>query len=381
MMLNNCSQSAIANSSYMPAKRTIYSKPYTSGLTFFYISIIVTCLVAYGLIILTVYFNRRLRTICNFFIISLGVADVMIVTMVIPVNISLLLGTFHFYSAAHCQFLATVNLMSISTVSLNLCTVSMERYFAIAYPFKYEAFTTTKTTGAVIGGIWLYALIAALLPAMGWRSQSITVEGNICRADNLESYTLFMTIGSFFIPAIIMVVSNFIVYRIATNQAKRVFRIVPVVGPPADLLRKNFRAAKRISLIVGAYLICWVPHMVVLVIGLKIGPRNVPLVVYPITLSMQYSCSAVNPCLFCFTNRELRKTLKKLIKAALGRKPERVYSAASDNGMAMTRRRSTLGGISQATEISNSSRGKDYLREEGTSDRGTEGLRDRKSVV
>ena len=306
---------------------------------------------------LTVYLNRRLRTICNFFIVSLGLADAMIVTMVMPVSIGVLLGTFHFQSIAHCRFITTINLLSISAVALNLCTVSMERFFAIAYPFKYEAFTTTKTTAGVIGSVWLYSLLAALLPEMGWRSQPIKLQGKIgCFNDSQESYTLFMTIGSFFIPAVIMVVSNMIVYRIATNQARRVFRVVPVVGPRADLLRKNFRAAKRISLIVGAYLVCWVPQMVVLVIGLRIGARNVPLTVYPVTLSLQYSCSAVNPCLFCFTNRELRKTLKKLVKAGLGRRPETTNSAASDAGMAMQRRRSTVGGTSQTTEISNGSR-------------------------
>ena len=354
-MSKNSTYSSVANSSDLVNKQTAYVNPYAGGLTFFYASIIITSLIAYGFIILTVYFNRRLRTICNYFIVSLGVADAMIVTMVMPVNISLLQGTFRFHSAAHCRFIATVNLISVSAVSLNLCAVSMERYFAIAHPFKYEAFTTTKTTAAVLGGVWLYSVVAALLPTLGWRSQPISVHGKVCLADNQESYTLFLTIGSFFIPAVIMCSSNFIVYRIATNQAKRVFRIVPTVGPRADLLRKNFRAAKRISLIVGAYLICWVPHMVVLVIGLKIGPRNVPLAVYPITLSLQYSCSAVNPCLFCFTNRELRKTLKKLIKRALGRKAERRYSAGSDTGMAMERRRSTIGGISQATDISNAS--------------------------
>ena len=358
-MSKNSTLSSITNSSNLVVnKRATYINPYANGLTFFYSSIVITSLFAYGFIILTVYCNRRLRTICNYFIVSLGIADAMIVTMVMPVNISLLQGTFRFHSVAHCRFLSTVMLMSVSAVSLNLCAVSMERYFAIAHPFKYEAFTTTKTTAAVIGGVWLYALVVALLPTLGWRSRPISVHGKVCMADNEESYTLFLTIGSFFLPAVIMCTSNFIVYRIATNQAKRVFRIVPTVGPRADLLRKNFRAAKRISLIVGAYLICWVPHMVVLVIGLKIGPRNVPLVVYPITLSLQYSCSAVNPCLFCFTNRELRKTLKKLIKRALGRKRDRRYSAGSDTGMAMeSRRRSTIGGISQATDISNTSKG------------------------
>lgn len=357
-MDSNCSTSIqeIANSTGHVAKRNTYSIPYANGLTFFYTLIIATCITAYGIIILTVYINRRLRTTCNYFIVSLGVADLMIVSMVMPVTIGVLQGTFRFTSTAHCVFQTTVSLISISAVSLNLCTVSMERYFAIAYPFKYEAFTTTKTTAGVIGAVWLYALVAAVLPLMGWHSRPTSLQGHVCVGELEKSYILFMTIGSFFLPALIMVSSNMIVYRIATNQAKRVFRIEPVVGPSADKLRKNFRAAKRISIIVGAYLICWVPHMVVLVLGLKIGDRNIPLEVYPVTLSLQYSCSAMNPCMFCFTNRELRGTLKKMARTALRSRPTASFSSTNGD-LALERRRSAIGRMSQTTEISTASKG------------------------
>lgn len=345
------------NSTSLTAKGSAYSLPYANGLTFFYTLIIATSLTAYVIIILTVYINRRLRTTCNYFIVSLGIADLMIVTMVMPVNIGLLQGTFRFTSSAECEFLATINLISISAVSLSLCTVSVDRYFAIAYPFKYEAFTTTKTTVGIIGAVWLYALIAAVLPPMGWRSQPTTVRRHVCVNDLEESYILFMSIGSFFLPAFIMVSTNVIVYRIATNQARRVLRIVPVVGLSADKLRKNFRAAKRISLIVGAYLICWVPHMVVLVLALKIGAKNIPNQVYPVTLSLQYSCSAVNPCMFCFTNRELRSTLKKMLCTALRRRRPNASFSSTNGEMAMERRRSAACRMSQTTEISIGSRG------------------------
>lgn len=352
-MSNNDSISTqeTTNTSGLAANKIAYSPPYANGLTFLYILIIVTCLTTYVVIILTVYVNRRLRTTCNYFIVSLGIADVMIVTMVMPVNIGFLQGTFRFTSSAECAFLSTVNLISISAVSLNLCTVSLDRYFAIAYPFKYEAFATTKTTALIIGAVWLYAFFAAVLPPMGWHSQPTTVRRNACVYELEESYVLFLSIGSFFLPAFIMVSTNVIVYRIATNQAKRVLRIVPVVGLSAEKLRKNFRAAKRISLIVGAYLICWVPHMVLLVLALKIGPRNIPYQVYPVTLSLQYSCSAVNPCMFCLTNRELRSTLKKMLCAALHRRRNASFSSTTGE-MALERRRSTVCRMSQTTETS-----------------------------
>ena len=345
------SMQGITNSSGLAAKKSAYGIPYANGLTFFYILIIATSLIAYMIIILTVYVNRRLRTTCNYFIVSLGVADVMIVTMVMPVNIGFLQGTFRFTSSAQCAFLATINLISISAVSLNLCTVSVDRYFAIAYPFKYEAFTTTKTTAVIIGAVWFYALFAGVLPPMGWQSQPTTVRRHVCVNQLDESYILFLSIGSFFLPAAIMVSTNAIVYRIAANQAKRVLRIVPVVGPSAEKLRKNFRAAKRISLIVGAYLICWVPQMVVLVLALKVGVKNIPYQVYPVTLSLQYSCSALDPCMFCFTNRELRSTLKKMLCTTLRRRPNASFSSTTGD-MALERRRSTLCRLSQTTESS-----------------------------
>ena len=371
MPINSSHTTLAANSSDGPASPSLYSTLYINGLSSLYSIIIIASIIAYGSIGLTVYFNRSLRTICNYFIISLGVADALIVTTILPVNISTMRKTFQFYSVAHCEFISVVHLVSVSAVSLNLCAVSLERYFAIAHPFKYEVFTTTKIAGAVIGGVWLYAIMAALLPMMGWRLQPFQLQNNVCIIDNEESYTLFMMIGSFFIPVVIMCTSNLLVYRIAKQQADRIFRIVPVVGHSAKMLRKNYRAAKRISLIVGAYLVCWVPQMVVLVVGLKIGPRNVPNEVYPVTLSLQYSCSAVNPCLFVFTNHELRKTVHKLIRAAaLGRLGERRYSSGSDTAIAMERKRSSaIGGISQAMEVSNTSKGDgtELLRKKCTS--------------
>lgn len=353
----NISKTTLVNSSdsLSNSGQSIYSVSYIAGLSSLYSVIIIASLIAYGLIILAVYFNRNLRTICNYFIISLGAADAMIVTTIIPVYVSILRGTFYYYSVAHCEFISTINLVSVSAVSLNLCAVSMERYFAIAHPFKYEAFTAKKIPALVIVAVWLYALLAAILPLMGWRSQPFQIQGSRCTADNEEAYTLFMTIGSFFIPAVIMCTSNFLVYRIAKQQADRIFRIVPVVGPSANLLRKNYRAAKRISLIVGTYLVCWVPHMVVLVIGLEIGARKLPLEVYPVTVSLQYSCSAVNPCLFVCTNRELRKTLLTLIKAAAlgGRGAETKRSSGSETTVMMRKRSAPSTGISQVTDESN----------------------------
>lgn len=330
-----------------------YGSPeFIAGMSTFYITIIAASFVGYGFIYLSVFLNPRLRTFCNCFILSLGLADVITVSSVLPVNVGLLLNTFQFTSAFQCDFIASLNLISISAVAFNLCAVSLERYFSISYPFKYEIFMSVPTIAGSIGGIWLYAFISGMLPQMGWRDQPTLVHRGFCLRDNVPSYTLFITVCNFCVPAVVLITSNVLVYRIATSHARRVFRNLPgSVNQNMESLRKNYRAAKRISLIVGVYLVCWLPHMTVLIIGLAVGARNIPLEVYPVTLSLQYLSSAINPCLFCLTNRELRETVKRTLHARLRLKRSSADIHLTADEMSLAERHHATR-ASQATETS-----------------------------
>lgn len=292
--------------------------------------VIVFCLVGYALVVFAMFLNTKLRSNCNFFILSMGFADFLIATIVIPVSQGQLLHSLYFHSVAACEFVSGINLIAITAVALNLCAVTLERFFAIVYPFRYELYLTTRTAIGIIAGIWIYALVVGLLPQMGWSTSRAVVSRGFCNWPLEKSYLIFSTVLHFCFPAFLIVVTNILIYRIAAKQAKRIFKTRASTTTQTSLtsrkystnlevFRINYRAARRISIIAGAYLICWLPQMTVLLISIRTGYGTIPPVVFLVTLPLQYTSSAVNPCIFCLLHKEIRLTLMRGIKARVPR--------------------------------------------------------------
>ncbi|KAK3697914.1 hypothetical protein QZH41_003261 [Actinostola sp. cb2023] len=287
--------------------------------------VIICCLIGYGFVVLAMVLNAKLRSNCNFFILSMGLADSLIATVVIPVNQGQLLQTLYYHSVSACEFVSDINIIAITAVALNLCAVSLERFFAIMCPFRYELFLTTRAAIGVIAGIWVYALVVGLLPQMGWNAGKVVVSDGYCNRPMDKNYLIFTTVLHFCLPAFIMVVTNVFIYRIAAKQAKRIFKIRASANQASlssksrstaiEVFRINYRAAKRIAIIAGTYLACWLPQMTVLLIGIRIGYTAIPPVVFLLTLPLQYTSSAVNPCIFCLLHKEIRMTLIRAVKA------------------------------------------------------------------
>lgn len=292
--------------------------------------VIIFCLVGYALVVFAMVLNVKLRSNCNYFILSMGLADCLIATVVIPVSQGQLLQTFYYHSVEACEFVGNINFIAITAVALNLCAVTLERFFAIVFPFRYEMYLTSKTALSIIAGIWVYALVVGLLPQMGWSTSRATVDAHgACKRPLEKSYMIFNTVVHFCLPALLIVVTNILIYRIASKQAKRIYRtrMASTVNRSSmssrkgstalEMFRINYRAAKRISIIAGAYLVCWLPQMTLLLAGLKIGFTSIPPVAFLVTLPLQYTSSAINPCIFCLLHKEIRLTLIKELKARL----------------------------------------------------------------
>lgn len=328
-------QASSANTSKMSSNNTtnihsgsssLYSKELVTILSIYEIMIIMFCLIGYGLFVFAMILNSKLRNICNFFILSMGLADGLIATIIIPVSQGVMLQTLHYHSVGACEFVSNLNLITVTAVALNLCACSLERFFVIAFPFRHEEFLTRKKALWIILGIWLYALIVGLLPQLGWSGGKTVIVRGQCMRPLDKNYLIYNTVLHFCFPAVLMVITNGLIYRIASKQAKRIYRVRASANQASsqsnsreqssmEVFRINYRAAKRISIIVGAYLICWVPQMTTLLLSIKGGFSSIPTIVFFITIPLQYTSSAVNPCMFCLLNKEIRKTLIRELKA------------------------------------------------------------------
>ena len=118
------------------------------------VSLIGNCLVC-----LAFYRNRRLRTVSNFYVLSLAIADLTVASLVYP--FSTIASGFRRWPFSH-NFCQASGLLIYYWAQASLCVLaltSINRYFCVVEPHRYATFFTRKKTALSIFGVWIFLFI------------------------------------------------------------------------------------------------------------------------------------------------------------------------------------------------------------------------------
>ncbi|KAK9720244.1 7 transmembrane receptor (rhodopsin family) [Popillia japonica] len=99
--------------------------------------------------------SRRLRSITNFFLANLAVADFCVGTFCVYQNLSLYLISNWILGDFLCKMYHFTTSLSYTASIFILVVICTERYFAIIYPITCKQILTPKRLRLVILGVWL----------------------------------------------------------------------------------------------------------------------------------------------------------------------------------------------------------------------------------
>ena len=120
------------------------------------------------LVCLAFYRKRRLRTITNFYVLSLALADIMVATFLFPFRTVASEMRRWPFSNIHCQFSGFI-LFQWTLVSLwTLALTSINRYFCVVKPQRYSIYFTWKKTILSIVFIWVFLSSFAITYNIAW---------------------------------------------------------------------------------------------------------------------------------------------------------------------------------------------------------------------
>lgn len=171
------------------------------------------------LVILSVFTYRPLKTVQNFFIVSLAVADIFVASLVLPLNVAyLVIGRWEF--GIHvCKLWLTADVMCCTASILNLCVIALDRFWAISKPLDYKR--TLELVLSMIVSVWVLSLLISSPPLLGWNDWPEKFSPDTrCQLTSKKGYVIYSALGSFFIPLVIMTVVYVEIF-IATRRRLR----------------------------------------------------------------------------------------------------------------------------------------------------------------
>lgn len=161
--------------------------------------------------------DRSLRTVKNYYAISLATADLLVGLAGVPSALAVSVGLPKDFHAC----LATTSLLLILCTGsiVSLVAVTVDRFWAIVMPLSYPAVMTPFAARTVISAAWFLATVVGLLPIFGWNRGAPTQPGCFFTKVTDPRYLVFLYFGTIVSPSVFMGLLYAIIYRTVKLQA------------------------------------------------------------------------------------------------------------------------------------------------------------------
>lgn len=306
------------------------------ALPYITLEVIVAFLAIFGNLLVLIAFlvEKKLRKMTNFYIISLSVADLLIGLIGIPSAILVKVGL-PVNAFTSCLVMLST-LIVLCTVSIfNLLAVSLDRYWAILYPFKYQTKMSRRAVTVIIFLCWMLGSIIGFLPLLGW-NEGPTESGKCLFIPIIDyNFLVFMYFGTTIYPGVLMAYFYSRIYCVVIEQMRKSSNCNILSGSfknPAvnqqininsmknfkpslfNLNRKEVTKTKDLSVIVLLFMLCWMPLNTANCILAFCKTCKIPLQLMEFFIVLSHANSAINPFLYAYQMKDFRRTIHCLIR-------------------------------------------------------------------
>ncbi|XP_078694280.1 somatostatin receptor type 2-like [Branchiostoma floridae x Branchiostoma belcheri] len=273
----------------------------------------ITGLIGNGLIIYVIVKYSTMKTVPNVYVLNLAVAD-FLYCLTFPIWAADYILRVWIFGQAMCKIVRSIfNVNTFASIYF-LTVMSIERYYAILHPVRNIQNRSLKKAKIISGCVWAVALMCSL---------PYIVFAEICNLNGVPvcmfnwptngrsedwwrgANAVYLTALAFLVPLCIMVPNYVLIYRKLRNTD-----IVPPESRRA--LRSRHRVTRMVVVVVGIFVLCWLPLHVGNIIRFVFGFNINATVWYFLNVIADVN-SCVNPFLYALLGQNFRATLKRTL--------------------------------------------------------------------
>ncbi|XP_051971556.1 alpha-1A adrenergic receptor-like [Xyrauchen texanus] len=299
------------------------------------------------MVILSVAYHRHLRSVTHYFIANLAVADLLLSSVVLPFSAASEFLDRWIFGRTLCNAWIALDVLCCTASILSLCIISVDRCVAVSYPLLYPCLATGSRARAAVVALWALSAAISVGPLFGWREPMLEDE-SVCRVNEEPGYAIFSAVCSFYVPLAVILAMYCRVYAVARHKTHsmskgRLTNGLTEHGVTVRIHCRNAqhaagkdgampsrqshfafmhlhkfsqekKAAKTLGIVVGCFVLCWLPFFLVLPIS-SISPSHRPSdTVFKITFWLGYFNSCLNPIIYPCFNQEFKKFFQNVLR-------------------------------------------------------------------
>ena len=277
------------------------------------------------LVKMTVILRKNFHVMRYILLASLAVSDLLFLILVNSFRIASIAQERWLYGDTMCYLNPLFARYFYINTILHLMAVSYDRYDSIVKsPLTYNG-TVTKWRVAVIVLIWLIPIGFSIGPFLKWGEYVYNPEVFFCQQQRRTSrggpsgWKIAFSLAFFPVPVLVIVLLNWSVYKTAKLQANTAaIQIGSIDGCEShqqDNSRRRLKerkAALDVSIIIAAFVLCFLPAWITSLCLWFFKSTNVPSQAVLVTYCIFMFSSVCNPIIYSIRKRDFRRAVKNL---------------------------------------------------------------------
>ncbi|XP_030576688.1 trace amine-associated receptor 1-like [Archocentrus centrarchus] len=262
------------------------------------------------LVIIAVIYFKQLHTPTNSLIVSLAVADLLVGFIVFPLTKEFSITSCLYYDNLFCKVRGSFDVSLCTASILNLCCISIDRYYAVCKPLTYKVKINDYIVNMMVLVSWaVSALIGISFLIVGMKKEKCTSN---CLTDAIVRNIMGL-IFSFYLPVIIMLCIYLKILLVAQRQARSIQNTTKC---GTAVSKKEKKATKTLAIVMGLFLMCWLPFFLCTTV-LSFSHVFMPLPLIEFLNWIALLNSMLNPFIYAFFYSWFRSALRLILSGKI----------------------------------------------------------------